>query len=112
MGGERFRMVSFHPGILDVDSGALPWSDFEMWNDIGRACAEPGAAVNWFVHRDDEPCSQHLAERTRKLEKVIDRYEYLLMLAPPELGRELLPQKLHLVRRAGSAWLYAIAHAP
>jgi hypothetical protein len=110
MGGERFRMVSFRPGILDVESGALPWSDFEMWNDIGRACAERGAAVHWFVHVDGD-CSQHLAERRRKLEKVIDRYEYLLMLDPPEFGRELLPSKLHLVRREGSAWLYAIAHA-
>ena len=110
MGGERFRMVSFRPGILDVESGALPWSDFEMWNDIGRACAEPGAPVHWFVHMDRD-CSQYREERTRKLEKVIDRYEYVLMLDPPEFGRDLLSSKLHLVRRVGSAWLYAVVKA-
>ncbi|MGH7437200.1 MAG: hypothetical protein ACRENE_16110, partial [Polyangiaceae bacterium] len=110
MGGERFRMVSFLPGVLDVESGALPWSDFEMWNDIARACAPPGASVNWFVHTNGS-CSEHLADRKGKLEKVVDRYDYVLMLDPPELGREILPAKLRLVDHVGSAWLYAVARA-
>jgi hypothetical protein len=111
MGGERFRMVSFHPGILDVESGVLPWSDWEMWNDIGRACAARNAPVNWFVHTDGD-CNQHLAERKAKLERVIDRYEYLLMLDPPQfIGQGLLPSKLRLVSHVGSAWLFAIAGA-
>jgi hypothetical protein len=110
MGGERFRMVSFYPDLLDIESGALPWSDFEMWNDVGRACADPGSAVRWFVHIDGD-CNQNLAERRQKLEKVIDRYEYLLMVDPPDFGRKLLPSKLRLVSHVGSAWLYAIARA-
>jgi hypothetical protein len=110
MGGERFRTVIFRPGVLDVESGALPWSDFEMWNDVGRSCADARSPVRWFVHVYGE-CSQLLADRRRKLEKVIDRYEYVLMLDPPEYGRELLPSELRLVNRVGSAWLYAIAQA-
>jgi hypothetical protein len=110
MGGERFRTVGFRPGTLDVESGTLPWSDFEMWNDVGRACADPGSPVRWFVHVYGE-CSQLLADRRRKLEKVVDRYDYLLMLDPPPYGRELLPSELHLVSRVGSAWLYAISHS-
>lgn len=108
MGGERFRTVSFRPGILDVESGTLPWSDFEMWNDVGRSCAAPGSPVRWFVHLYGE-CSQNLADRMRKLEKVVDRYDYVLMLDLPDCARELLPSNLRLVRRVGSAWLYAIA---
>ena len=110
MGGERFRMVSFLPGVLDVESGALPWSDFEMWNDIGRACAPPGASANWFVHTNGS-CSEHLADRKGKLEKVVDRYDYVLMLDPPSFGREILPAKLRLVDHVGAAWLYAVASA-
>jgi hypothetical protein len=109
MGGERFRMVSFNPGVLDVEAGALPWSDFEMWNDIGRACAPHGAPQNWFVHWDGD-CGRHLADRKGKLEKVVDRYDYLLMLDPPGCCQDLLPSKLRLVSHVGSAWLYAIVH--
>lgn len=109
MGGERFRTVSFRPGVLDVESGALPWSDFEMWNDVGRACSAPRSPVRWFVRLYGE-CSQLLADHRRNLEKVIDRYDYLLMLDPPECGRELLASELRLVSHVGSAWLYAIAH--
>ncbi len=111
MGGERFRMVSFKQGVLDVESGALPWSDFEMWNDIGRNCAPHDAPQNWFVHWDGD-CSRHLEDRKKKLEKVIDRYDYLLMLDPPLfIERALLPPKLRLVSHVGSAWLYVIPHA-
>jgi hypothetical protein len=67
--------------------------------------------VNWFVHTDGD-CNQHLAERKAKLERVIDRYEYLLMLDPPQfIGQGLLPSKLRLVSHVGSAWLFAIAGA-
>ncbi len=74
------------------------------------AYAEPGSPVRWFVHLDGE-CSQLLLDRRRKLEKVVDRYDYVLMLDPPEYGRDLLPSELRLVSRVGSAWLYAIAHS-
>jgi hypothetical protein len=110
MGGERFRTVSFRPGTLDVESGTLPWSDFEMWNDVGRSCAAPGSPVRWFVHLYGE-CRQNLVDRMRKLEKVVDRYDYVLMLDPTEYERTFLPSELRLVDRAGSAWLYAIVHA-
>ena len=111
MGGERFRTVIFRPGLLDVASGALPWSDWEMWNDIGRGCAEPGSPKHWFVHQAAE-CSQLLAGRRQKFQKVVDRYDFVLMLEPPGDGRELLSPQLRLVGHTGSAWLYAIDHAP
>jgi hypothetical protein len=110
MGGERFRTVSFRPGTLDVESGTLPWSDFEMWNDVGRSCAAPGSPERWFVHLYGE-CSQNLVDRMRKLEKVVDRYDYVLMLDSTEYERGFLPSELRLVSRVGSAWLYAIVHA-
>jgi hypothetical protein len=108
MGGERFRTLSYRDGVLDRAGGTLPWSDFEMWNDVARQCAAPGSPVHWFVHVSGE-CSALLAARKAAMEQVIDRYDYVLMLDPPEYGRELVAARLHLVKQVGSAWLYAVA---
>jgi hypothetical protein len=110
MGGERFRTVSFRAGVLDVATGELPWSTFEMWNDVGRKCADPRSPVHWFVHVDGD-CQDLLAARKKAIEAVIDRYDYVLMLAPPAYGRELFASRLELVSQVGDAWLYAIVHS-
>jgi hypothetical protein len=110
MGGERFRALTFRPGVIDTATGTLPWSGFEMWSDVWRACADPRSAVRWFVHVDVN-CADSLAARRRTTEEVIDRYDYVLMLGPAEDGQELLASHLRLVRHIGSAWMYAVAPA-
>jgi hypothetical protein len=95
-GGERFRMLSFRPGVLDVTTGTLPWSSYEGAYDVVRPCQEGTR----------EACRSALAARKNILDKVRDRYEYVLMLSPPALVRELLAEGLTLRRQVGMAWLY------
>jgi hypothetical protein len=110
MGGERFRALTFRPGVIDEATGTIPWSGFEMWSDVWRACADPRSPVRWFVHVDVN-CVDSLAARKRAMEEVIDRYDYVLMLAPPGYAQELTASHLRLVSHIGSAWMYAVAHA-
>jgi hypothetical protein len=109
LGGERFRTLTFRPGVIDVRAGTLPWSGFEMWNDVWRPCAAPGSPVRWFVH-DDAKCDDALAARKQALEEVIDRYDYVLMLGPAGYGQELMAPHLRLISHVGAAWMYAIVH--
>jgi hypothetical protein len=109
MGGERFRTASFRPGVLDREGGTLPWSGFEMWSDVWRACADPHSPVRWFVHVD-KGCQDAMAARKSELEGVIGRYDYVLMVGPPDYGQKLLASHLRLIGHVGSAWAYAIAH--
>ncbi|HEX3344282.1 MAG TPA: hypothetical protein VHS09_06900, partial [Polyangiaceae bacterium] len=108
MGGERFRTLTFRPGMLDPERGALPWSGAEM-SDAWRPCAAEGSPARWFVHFDGS-CDDALAGRRQELGRVLDRYDYVLMLDPPPFGRDLLGPRLRLVRQSGSAWLYAVVH--
>ncbi len=108
MGGERFRTLSFRPGVLDRESGTLPWSGAEM-SDFWRPCADPRSPERWFVHVDGS-CDDAVEGRERELDEVVDRYDYVLMLDPPPRAQDLLGSRLRLVSHVGSAWMYAIAH--
>jgi hypothetical protein len=110
MGGERFRTLTFRPGVLDAATGTLPWSGFEMWSDVWRNCADPRSPVRWFVHVDGK-CAEALAARKQALDEVIDRYDFVLMLGPSDAGRDLLAPHLRPVSHVGAASLYAVAHA-
>jgi hypothetical protein len=110
MGGERFRALTFRPGVIDAATGTLPWSGFEMWSDVWRACADPRSPARWFVHVDVS-CDDSLSARKQALREVIDRYDYVLMLGPARHGQELMASHLRLVSHIGSAWMYAVAHA-
>jgi len=107
MGGERFRTLTFHPGVLDITTGKLPWSTNETWHDVGRQCESPDSPTRWFV-RIPKDCTELLADRKATLETVIDRYDFVLMLEPPPYGRDLVASHLRLVRHVGSAWVYAV----
>ena len=109
MGGERFRTLTFHPGLLDVETGTLPWSTNETWHDLGRNCAARGSPERWFVNIPGE-CTELLAGRKAALEAVIDRYDYVLMIEPPPYGQSLIAPHLRLVSHVGSAWMYAVTH--
>lgn len=109
MGGERFRTLTFHPGVLDVATGALPWSGFEMWSDVWRPCAPPGSPARWFVHTDGT-CADAVVARQQALAAVLDRYDYVLMLHPSEHEQELFASGLRLLRHVGAAWMYAVPH--
>jgi hypothetical protein len=109
MGGERFRTLSFRPGLLDPATGKLPWSTNETWHDVRRRCAEPGSPIRWFVNVPGD-CAGLLAARKADLEVVIDRYDDVLMLDPPPYGRDLIASHLRLVSHVGTAWLYAVQH--
>jgi hypothetical protein len=107
MGGERFRTLTFHPGLLDVATGKLPWSTNETWHEVSRNCAPPGSPTRWFVNIPGD-CTELLASRKAALQAVIDRYDYVLMLEPPPYGQDLIAPHLRLVSHVGSAWMYAV----
>jgi hypothetical protein len=107
MGGERFRTLAFHPGLLDVATGKLPWSTNETWHDVVRKCANPDSPTRWFVQVPKD-CTELLADRKAALEEVIDRYDFVLMIEPPPYGRDLVASHLRLVSHVGSAWVYAV----
>jgi hypothetical protein len=98
MGGERFRTLSFYPGLLDTASGRLPWSSYETWSEVVRDCRDRASAE----------CEKSLKERRSELETVVDRYDYVLMIDPPDYGRELIGEHLTLRSRVGSAWLFEV----
>lgn len=100
MGGERFRTLSFHPGLLDP-TGALPWSTHETWVEEARNC---GGGLT-------PRCQELLRAREETLEAAADKYDYVLMIDPPDYIKGILPGRLSLRAHQGSAWLYAIVPA-
>jgi hypothetical protein len=107
MGGEHFRTLSFRPGVLDEATGSLPWSTYEGWYDVVRKCSS-GAVLAWFVAAPGD-CHALLAERKATLDAVLDRYDYVLMLEPPDYARSLLASRIELVEQRGAAFLYRVA---
>ena len=106
MGGERFRSLTFHAGVLDEATGSLPWSTYEGWYDVVRKCsAEPLLA--WLAFRSGD-CAALLAERKATLDAVLDRYDYVLMLDPPGYARSLVASHLELLDTRGSVWMYRV----
>jgi hypothetical protein len=110
MGGEQFRTLSFHPGMLDEATGALPWSTYEGWYDVVRKCSS-GPLIGGLVS-GSEDCAALLAERQAALDAVVDRYDYVLMLDPPDYARRLVASHVELLDRRGSAWLYRVLASP
>ncbi|HEY2516876.1 MAG TPA: hypothetical protein VGI39_38660 [Polyangiaceae bacterium] len=100
MGGERFRTLSFHPGLLDP-AGALPWSTHETWVEEARNC---GGGLT-------PRCEELLRAREETLEAAADKYDYVLMIDPPEYAKSILAGRLSLRAHEGSAWLYSIVPA-
>jgi hypothetical protein len=109
MGGERFRTLTFLPGVLDARSGTLPWSGFEIWSDVWRTCADPWSPPRWFVHADGS-CDRALAARRNELDAVLDRYDYVLVTGPPDYAEEVLASRVRLLSHVGSAWVYSVVH--
>ena len=110
MGGERFRTLTFHAGLLDEASGRLPWSGYETWNDDVRKCGS-NKLLAWAAFGASGDCASMLAERKAELDKVLGRYDYVLMLDPPDYARDLLASRIALVDRKGAAWLYRVLPA-
>jgi hypothetical protein len=100
MGGDRFRTLTFRPGVLAPD-GALPWSSNEGASEIVRAC------------RDDVTmrCVAAVEVRKHALDGVADRYDDVLMIEPPEFARTALSDGFTLLRHVGVAWMYAVPHS-
>jgi len=109
MGGEHFRTLSFRPGVLDEATGSLPWSSYEGWYDVVRKCSS-GALLGWFVAGSGD-CDALLAGRKAALDAVLDRYDYVLMLGPPDYARSLVASRVEIVEQRGSAWLYRVIDA-
>lgn len=107
MGGERFRTLTFHPGLLDEANGSLPWSTYETWYDVVRKCSS-GPLLAWLAFGASGDCAALLAERKATLDAVLDRYDYVLMLDPPDYGRNLIAARVELLDRRGSAWMYRV----
>jgi hypothetical protein len=106
MGGEHFRTLSFRPGVLDEATGSLPWSTHEGWYDVVRKCSS-GALLRWFVAASGD-CAALLAERKATLDAVLDRYDYVLMLDPPDYAKDLVASRVELVQQVGVAWMYRV----
>src|SRR5208282_4398510 len=106
MGGERFLTLSFHPGLLDVTTGKLPWST-EAWHEVVSACRHAGSPGQWFAQVGGT-CANMLADRRAALDAVIDRYDYVLMIDPPDYGRDLVAPHVKLVSHVGSAWMFQV----
>jgi hypothetical protein len=107
MGGERFRTLTFRPGVLDVANGRLPWSTYETWYDVVRKCSS-GPLLAWLAFGASGDCAALLAERKATLDAVLDRYDYVLMLDPPDYARDLLASRIELVDRRGVASMYRV----
>ena len=87
MGGERFRTLTFHPGLLDEATGNLPWSTYETWYDVVRKCGSD-KVLAFLAFGAAGDCATLLAERKATLDEVLDRYDYVLMLGPPAYAKE------------------------
>jgi hypothetical protein len=96
MGGERFRMLSMRPEVLQQDTGALPWPGFENAYALGRSCDPPATS----------DCRSRLLAMRDSLNAVVGRYDFILMIAPPEIARTILTEGLSLRRRVGDAWIF------
>jgi hypothetical protein len=102
MGGDHFRMLSFRPQVLDVATGTLPWPSSEGVHALARQCQD----------RTSESCRIALSRRRESLAAVIDRYQYVLLLSPPDYVREALAEHLTFRKEVGVAWLYEAAGRP
>jgi hypothetical protein len=97
MGGERFRMLSLRPEVLQQETGALPWPGFENAHALGRHCDPPATS----------DCRGRLLALRDRLSAVMGRYDFILLIAPPEIARTILAEGLSLRRHVGEAWLFA-----
>ena len=109
MGGESFRTLSFRSGVLDEATGILPWSTSEGWNDVVRKCSTT-PLIAW-LQSGKLGCEAILAERKATLDAVLDRYDYILMLDPPDYARALVASRTSFVDRRGAAWLFRVTTA-
>ena len=107
-GGEAFRTLAFRPEAIDRETGSLPWPGGEGWYDVVRKCSgHPWLAALVAAPGD---CAALLAEREAALDPALDRYDYVLMLDPPDYAQTLLGSRGELVTREGSAWLFRVDH--
>jgi hypothetical protein len=106
MGGEAFRTLGFRPGVLDQGTGILPWSTYEGWHDVARKCGS-NAVLAWFVAAKAD-CAALLDERVHVLDRVLDRYDDVLMIDPPPYAQTMLGDRVALVERRGSVLLFRV----
>jgi len=93
--------------VLDEAHGQLPWSTYETWYDVVRKCGN-SPLVAWLAFGASGGCTTLLAERKATLDAVIDRYDYVLMLDPPDYGKNLIAPHLELLDTKGLAWMYRV----
>ena len=67
-----------------------------------------GPLLAWLAFGSPGDCAALLAERKATLAAVLDRYDYVLMLDPPEYARNLVAERVQLLDRRGSAWMYRV----
>lgn len=85
-GGGRFRALAYLPGVLDP-SGPLPWIDE---GEVRDACI-------------DSP--ERCRETVDRLMPVFRKYDYILLLRPPEPLRAIARSEFVLERKSGEAYL-------
>jgi hypothetical protein len=110
MGGERFRTLTFHPGLLDEATGALPWSTYETWYDVVRKCGSD-RVLAFLAFGAAGDCATLLAARKATLDEVLDRYDYVLMLGPPAYARDLIASRVELLVQKGEVFVYRVTRA-
>jgi hypothetical protein len=110
MGGERFRTLTFHPGLLDEATGDLPWSTYETWYDVVRKCGSD-KVLAFLAFGAAGDCATLLAERKATLDEVLDRYDYVLMLGPPGYAKDLIASRVELLVQKGEAFVYRVTKA-
>jgi hypothetical protein len=106
MGGEAFRTLTFRPGVLGETTGSLPWSTGEGWYDVVRKCS--ASRIIASLQSGSQSCDAILAERKATLDRVLDRYDYVLMIDPPDYALALLATRLRLVASQGAARLFRV----
>jgi hypothetical protein len=106
MGGEAFRTLTFRPGVLDETTGSLPWSTGEGWYDVVRKCSS--SHIIAALQSGSQTCDAILAERKSTLDRVLDRYDYVLMIDPPDYAVALVAPRLTLVASRGEARLFRV----
>jgi hypothetical protein len=108
MGGDRFRTLTFRPGVL-APAGDLPWSSNEGASEIVLACRDPASALA-AERPPTGKCAETLAARKTALDKVAERYDAVLLITPPDFARAALARGFTLLRHVGIAWMYAVPH--